>query len=314
MEGENAPQEAQGETPQAQTPVAATAETPAEAGGEQQSGQTQEQTAPNGYQGENFVEFTPDQQKRLNQLAKKAGKAERESGEWRTVAQQQAELIAELSKGQQQIVQHLQTNNYAEAEQQIISQQQQAFERGDLPTYNALNGKLIDLRVQKAIADKAPKELPKVVQQFQTQDVVEAAVQKGAISRDDATVYQEWANETDNYGNPLRPWVNERDARNLAAAAEGQAVFRNPAMAGKPFAEKLKEIDRRMGIQNRNQTGSGVIPSGNLTGNGKTSTVKMSSWAEDLAVKTSFAGKGKSRADHIEAYRKQMAEVKGARR
>lgn len=277
-------------------------------------GADQEKPA-NGYEGDNFVEFTPEQQKRLNQLAKKAGSAERESAELRKIAKEQYDVINELRNGQQQIVTHLQTTNYAEAESQLKVQKKAAFDKGDFDTYESIGEKLAELKIQKALAAKAPA--PQVVRQpgrpVSGNDVVEMAVNEGSITRNDAEAYKAWASEADAYGNPLRPWVNETDMRNTAAAIEGRAVFANPAYQNKSFADKLKEIDKRMGMQNK-VTGQGVMPAGNLTGSVKTSNVKLTPFQENIAVRTKFAGSGKSRNDHIEAYRKQVADVRSSKR
>lgn len=278
---------------------------------------TDNKIAPNGYEGSDFVEFTPEQQKRINVLTKKLGKFERESGEYRQIAKQQFDLINELRSGQQQIVTHLQSTNYTEVESQLKAQKKAAWEKGDLETYESASEKLADIKIERKLQEKEAKRQPQPQQVQQRgvsgDEIVERAVNQGAISRSDADVYNAWATEVDDSGNLVRPWVNERDGRNTAASAEGKAVFSNPALQNKPFSEKLKEIDRRMGVQQR-QANQSVMGSGNLTGNGKTSNVKMSPWAEDLAVKTQFAGKGKSRQDHIEAYRKQINETRSARR
>lgn len=268
----------------------------------------------NGYEGPNFVEFTPEQQKRINTLTKKSSLLERSIQERDDVLRQQSELINELRQGQGQIVDHLRQQNYGDAEAQLKSQRKSAWEKGDIDAVDSINDKLAEIKIQRKIQEAQPKQQP-VQPKVPTYaaDPVDAAVSRGEISRSDAEVFQAWQNETDMNGNLMRPWVNERDPRNMAAAAEGKAVFSNPSYQQKPFSERLKEIDRRMGLQQQ-QTNQGVLPSGNLTRGGKTSNIKLSSWAEDLAVKTKFAGSGKSRADHIEAYRAQMAEVRGARR
>lgn len=272
-------------------------------------------TTPNGYQGENFVEFTPEQQKRINTMTKKMSNLERSSNEWQTVAKQQYELINELRTGQAQIVNHLQSTNYVEAESQLKSQRKDAYARGDIEAVDQINDKLTDIKLARKTAEFQAKQQPvrPVQPNLSAPDPVETAVQQGTLSRNDAEAYNAWVNETDQNGNLVRPWTNERDPRNQSAAAYGKAVFSNPAYQNKPFAERLKEIDRNMGIANR-QGQQNVLSTGNLTGNTKNSNVKLSLYAESVAVKTKFAGPGKSNADHIEAYRKQMAEVRGAKR
>ena len=97
-----------------------------------------------------------------------------------------------------------------------------------------------------------------------------------------------------------------------AAAIEGQAVFNNPSFASKPFAEKLREIDRRMGVANKQATGSNVLSGGNLTRGNRANTIKLTPYQEKIAVKTKFAGPGKSSQEHLEAYKAQIAATRGA--
>lgn len=282
-----------------------------------ETSQPQEKSGDQKPEGWNQVDLTPEQQKRFNRVFKELKDYQRETNDLRGVAKQQFEIINELRAGQNQIVSHLQNTNYTDVENQIKTQKKQALDRGDMDAYDSFTEKLNDIKIERKLQEKQAKAQPQVQQQQQQPissiDVVENAVQKGAISRSDAEVYNAWANELDDTGNLIRPWVNERDMRNTTAAYEGRAVFSNPSMQNKPFADKLREIDKRMGLAQR-QANQSVMGAGNLTGNAKSSNVKMSPWAEDLAVKTQFAGKGKSRQDHIEAYRKQIAETKGARR
>lgn len=277
--------------------------------------ETPQEQPKEGYIGKNYVDFTPEQRKRVDALTKKASSAEQRVSEAMNVLKQQSDLINELRNGQTQIVNHLQTTNYADAEAQLKAQRKTAYDRGDLDAVDAANDRLADIKIARKTAEMQAKANPvrQVQQPNFSQDPVEVAVQQGAMSRSDADAYQAWISETDQSGNLVRPWTNERDGRNAAAAAEGKAVFSNPVYQNKPFAERLKEIDKRMGVANQ-KSQQGVMPAGNLTGNGKTSNIKLSSQAESLAIRTKFAGPGKSNADHIEAYRKQVADVRGAKR
>lgn len=268
---------------------------------------------PNGYEGSGYVDFSPEQLKRVNALTKKASTAEKRATEAMDVLKQQSELINELRNSQSQVITHLQNTNFSDAEAQLKTQRKQAYDRGDLDAVDAANDRLNEIKLQKLIQDKTSKApIVQAKQPIIHADPVEVAVQNGAISRNDAEAYDAWVNETDKNGNLVRPWTNEHDPRNISAAAEGKAVFSNPSYQNKPFADKLKEIDKRMGVASQ-QSGQGVLPAGNLTRGGKNSNIKLSPWAETIAVKTKFAGPGKSRDDHIEAYRKQIAETRGSR-
>lgn len=286
------------------------AETPAEPAQETQ--ETPQEPKPNGYQGDHFVEFTPEQQKRINDLSKKAGKAEREAAQLRDIAKQQFEIIEQIRRDQGTIVSHLQQGDFAKAEGLLKEQRLQAYNRGDLAAVDDINDKLTDLKFQRLKAE-IPKPQPQPQQRGQSgEDIVTRAVNQGAITHQDADVYRAWATETDEYGNLKRPWVNEGDHRNTAAAIEGQAVFNNPSYANKSFADKLKEIDRRMGVQNK-QAATNVLGS-NLTRQQKNNTIELTDYQKRVAVKTRFAGPGKSDQDHIEAWKAQIAREKGVRK
>lgn len=268
------------------------------------------------YEGKNFVDFTPEQLKRVNTLTKKASSAEQRVTQAMEVLRQQSELINELRNGQTQIVNHLQTTNYADAEAQLKVQRKTAYDRGDLDAVDAANDRLADIKIARKTAEMQAKTQPKqqpAQQPTFAQDPVEMAVQKGEMSRSDADAFRAWETETDQNGNLVRPWTLQHDGRNAAAGAEGRAVFSNPVYQNKPFAERLKEIDRRMGVSNQ-KVQQGVMPAGNLTGNSKTSNIRLSTNQENIAVKTKFAGPNKSNADHIEAYRKEVMAFRGARK
>lgn len=289
-------------------------DTSAETTNQTQEQSTEQNQTVNGYEGQNYVDFTPEQLKRVNALTKKASTAEQRASQAMQVLKEQSDLINELRNGQSQIVSHLQNTNYADVEAQLKNQRKEAYARGDIEAVDVANDRLLEIKLARETAKLQAKAQPaKPVQQQSYADPVDTAVQQGTMSRDDAEAYRAWVNETDNYGNSVRPWTNETDARNAAAAAEGKAVFSNPAYRNKPFAERLKEIDRRMGLTNQ-QSQQGVLPAGNLTRGGKNSNIKLSTYAENLAVKTKFAGPGKTNADHIEAYRKQISEVRGAKK
>lgn len=262
------------------------------------------------------VEFTSEQQARFNRMYGQVKGLERGLSERDSLLKQQSDLINELRQGQHQIVSHIQNDDFSRAEANVVQQQRDAYERGDLDGFNRATTQLSKMAAQRAIAEQQVKPQPQAQQSqpVSGMDVVNQAVQSGDITYADADAFRAWANEIDTYGNLKRPWVNVSDIRGTAAAIEGSAVFNNPAFINKPFAAKLAEIDKRMGLANQ-QAGQAVMPSGvNLTRNPKPSNIKLSPFQEKIAVRTKFAGSGKSNAEHLEAYRKQVAEVKGARK
>lgn len=265
---------------------------------------------------DNKVEFTPEQQKRFNQVFAKASKAERELGEFKEIASQQAQVLSDLQRGQQTIVNHIQETNYVDTENSLKQQRQAAYAKGDFGTVDAINDRLNDLRVEKKFSERSKPVLQNnIVQQpaISGEDIINTSVRTGAISPQDAEAYRSWANELDENGSFIRPWVNEHDMRGSTAAIEGRAVFANQSYANMTFAQKLMEIDKRMGVKPKMSQQLGVLPSGNLTRGGKNSNIQLSPEIEKVAIRSKFAGPGKSNQEHIDAYRKQLSAYrKGA--
>lgn len=291
--------------PAPEAPVTETQETP------QTEQPSNGEGKPEGFDPVDVRTATPEQiEARINRLYGNVKKNEKDAREARQANEILIARFQELANNQQQIVTHLQSTDYVEAENTLRQQQRTAWDKGDLETYHAATEKLVEVKAQKAVAardarqQKPNENRPQMVSRaVSATDAVNMAVQNGEINDSEANIYRAWAGETDPYGNPKRPWVNETDIRNSTAAYEGAAVFNNPAFANKTFVEKLREVDRRMGLQTQTQQGSNVLPAGNLTGQRKTSNVKLSQMEETIAVKTKFGGsKAKSDEDHKTAY------------
>ncbi len=125
--------------------------------------------------------------------------------------------------------------------------------------------------------------------------------------------------QTDSSGNLMRPWTQQNHPNNYAAAKEADAVFNSPLFEGKSMAEKLREVDKRMGIQPVQQGGQNVLGAGNLTRGKPNGNIKLDPKIEDIAVKTKFAGRDPKLTpqDHINAWAKAVAKSQpkqGARR
>lgn len=259
------------------------------------------------------VDFTPDQQKRFDRVYKQLKDHERNIKEYRDLAREQAEAIAYLQSSQMQIAGHMVEDKFAQREQQLTAEQKSAFESGDLDKYNKATRELgkLDIQREQAQQQKQPQQRqPNVPQQYSANDVVDKAIQEGEISAQEANEYRAWSQERDEYGDVKRPWTMKADENALRV---GAAVFSSPAFSHKSFNEKLMEIDRLMGVQTK-QTQQSVMPSGtNLTRPNKLSNIKLSPEIEMVAVRTKFAGPGKSDAEHIEAWKKQAAKAKGGR-
>lgn len=282
---------------------------------------------PDGFDPVDVKTATPEQiEARMNRLygnMKRYETAARKVPELEQANQILADQIRSINETQSKVINHLHITDYQEAEQSLKAQRQEAWKSGNSQLYDDINDKLRDLTMKRATAEMEAKFKPQqIIQQPQMRPVngeavIDLAVKQGAVTSDEATVYRSWMGETDDSGTPKRPWVSENDPRNMAAASEGRAVFNNPVYSHLTFAQKLQEIDRRMGVKMATPQGQNVLPSGNLTRSVKNNNIKLTDYEAKIAEKTKFGGpKAKSNADHHEAYRqaKIKSQQKGASR
>lgn len=267
------------------------------------------------------VEFTPAQLERFNRVY---GNMKRYEGKFKEQEQANhilADQLRQVMDGQQQIVSHLQVSDFQEAEGRLAADRDAAWTKGDVNAFNAANDKLHEIKTQRLLAAQQQKNQPKPqVQQQRGVDgerIVNGALDKGSLDSAEANIARSWMAETDQSGSLKRPWTQQTDPRNYSAALEAQAVFNSPLYADKSMVDKLREVDRRMGIQTQQQGGQSVLPAGNLTRPSKTNNIKLSPEIEKLAIRTKFGGpKAKSDQDHIEAWKRAVtkSQSKGATR
>lgn len=274
------------------------------------------------------VELPPEAQKRFDRVYGNMKRYETDAKELREINQQLINTVQNLYQGQQQIVSHLQVSDFQEAEQRLSSERDAAWHKGDIKAYNSASDQLSELKIRKNLAERErtaqPKQTPQqqpVQQQGMSGDrIVNRALEQNELTSVDANIARAWMSETDQTGNLKRSWTQQNDPRNYAAALEGQAVFNSPVWSDKPIADKLREIDRRMGIQQAQAAGGqNVMPGGNLTRGKPANTIKLDPKIEDVAVKTKFAGRDPKLTpqDHINAWQKAVAKSQpkqGARR
>ena len=183
-------------------------------GSQQQQTETTSEGKPEGWQ---QVDFSPEQQARFNRVFRELKDYQRETFELRDIAKQQFDVIEQLKQGQNQIVSHIQNNDFDKAENILKNQRREAYERGDLAAVDEVNDRLSEIKIQRKLSDLTEKaKQQNALKQQQTQqiqqrpvsgdDIVTHAVRTGAITLSDADVYKAWAGETDQYGNLLRPW------------------------------------------------------------------------------------------------------------
>lgn len=272
------------------------------------------------------VEFTPEQQERVNRLYGNMKRYETKAQQLEQANQILLERYNELNGTTQQIVSHIQSTDYQEAESTLRTQMKAAWDRGDLDGYHFANEKLLDVKTQKALADRDSRQKPQQKQQVEPNraisatEALEISVQKGETPPDEANILRAYFSETDEGGLLKRPWVNAQDMRNTQAARIAAVVFdpNHPVFGAKPLRDKLTEIDRQMGVVNRAPSGQAVLGGGNLTRPVKANKVELSQTERDIALKTRFAATNPkltpqqkaalTDADHLEAYK--QAKVK----
>lgn len=287
---------------------------------ESHSETTQESSSDGKPSGFDRVEFTPEQQARIDRIYGNMKRYEGDATELKQQNQALMKSLEQLYQSQNQIVSHIQTNDYQEAEKNLQAQRENAWKNGDLDGYHKANDAMVDIRTRKALAEgqkNQPKPPAQQSQNVSGERLVNTAIDKGEINSVDANIAKAWMSETDTVGNLKRGWTQASDPRNYAAALEAQAVFNSPLYADKSMADKLREIDKRMGLQVPQPSGQNVLGAGNLTRGGKNNNIKLTDVERTIAVRTKFGGsKAKSDEDHAQAYlqAKIKSQPKGASR
>lgn len=266
---------------------------------------------PAGYDPVDPATSSPEQvQERLNYLYGQVKHSDREKKEMRNILREQSELLSQLSASQNAVVDHLQNKNITETESSLKQQMQAAWEKGDNNLYFQIQDKLDDLRIDKKMAARQKTE----PQQSQPRNAVQYAEQAqgtGELTQAEFDTTKAWQDETDNNGNLVRPWAFGTDSNHRAALEEARAVFNNPRFANLSYEAKLQEVDKRMGTSVR--TGGQQVMGANLTTPTKQTKLTLTPKQQEIALKTKYAGSGKTDAEHLEAYRKQVATLKQRR-
>lgn len=272
------------------------------------------------------VEFTPEQKARVDRIYGNMKRYETKAQEMERLNVDLIQRMAALETNTSQIVNHIQTSDFKDAETRLVADRQKAWNDGKIDDFNRANDQLLEIKAKKIVSESLPKpspvEQPKNNgymngQRMPVTDAVQHALERGEIEPQDATIFKSWESQADDTGMKIRPWTDPNHPMNGAAAIEGRAVFENPAFKNKTFAQKLQEIDRRMGIQNQSSQNNAVLGAGNLTRGGRVPKVELSPQIERMAIRTKFGGpKAKSEADHVEAYRQAMirSQQKGGRK
>ena len=262
----------------------------------------------------------------LSRLMKKnESKYEGRLSERDNLLAQQAKIIEELQSGVGMVVDHLQDKSLNDAESRIMERLETAHEAGDTKAYLAAQRDLIKLENKKTLLEERKAAAPKQERQVQQQlprnasSVANDAATEGAISSEDAVMIKAAQDETDDYGNLLRPWAHastadpKDDPEFIRSVVNAQVIWQNPKF--RTTEQKIAELDRIMGTR-KTSAGQSVM-GGSLTSQRRNGKITLTPNQERIAVRTKFGGsKAKSDSDHIEAYRKQVADYnakKGAR-
>ena len=303
--------------------------------------QTQETAAKESYQGPVDLSTLPDDirapiEARFSTLTRKMGNQERkytgELSEWRKIAEEQSKVIEELQSGMGMVVDHLQGKSLSERETALTHELTRAHETGDVPAFIKANNDMQRLQAEKLQSEQRQKQQPKKERTQAAQngqhyksagEIAAASEGDGELTSDDARAITAWQSERDASGVTLRPWSQSRtpdkpldDARYRRAVTVSAEVFDDDPDSGNPFAgksvaEKLAEVDRRMGVQKPASQQS--VLGGSLTNRSKSQTLALSPQAENIAVRMKLGGPKASREQHIKAYRDQLNEIKGTR-
>lgn len=251
-------------------------------------------------------------EKRINYLYKQFRTTNETANQYKDIAEQQSRVIAALQADTGAIVNHLQERTFNDTEAQVRAQMQSALDIGDMSAFNIANEKLIDIKLQKAQIKKpaaAPRQ-PTQQQQPQYQP-------SNPVQTEELRIVEAWQDETDEAGNPIRPWANN-NGNNAAEYAEAEAqmaiILTNPKYKSLSIDKKLEILDQRMGLSKKSNNGQTVMGA-NLTQQKKSGRVTLSPKMQEIAIRTKFGGsKAKSDSDHIEAYRKQLETVQSKKR
>lgn len=255
---------------------------------------------------------------RLDFLYGKVKKTEREQGEWRRLAADQAAVIEELRQATGQVVNHLTQKSFTDSSAELEDQMMTALQTGDTKSYLTAQNKLIDLKTQQRLAEQ--QRLTSPVKKQQIPNTASQIAAQGGMDYNEQSTIDAWQGERDEHGSNLRPWAQNSGSEDnpdpdyIKAVLVARNIFTNDSTAHWTINQKLAEIDKRMGVKKTG--GAQNVMGGGLTSKPKTGRITLSPQVEKMAIRTKFGGpKAKSDAEHIEAYRKQIEKVrsKGAR-
>lgn len=220
------------------------------------------------------VEFTtPEQQKKFNDVYKQMKMSDGRN-------KMQAEMLSKAMDKISELESRFQQTDHAEAERILTSRLKEAREAGDEEKADKILQEIIDFRVDSKLRPKPE------------------AVKKPAELDPDVRAVVQFAQETDDSGNPLRPWIsdNHPQHQNAMKLAGAVAMQVNAELGYVDVGEVMHRMDDAMkakpkvAVNNGNGNSRAADPMrGNLTNTPAKGKMKLSpqelAAAQKLGVK-----------------------------
>lgn len=254
---------------------------------------------------------------RFGYFFKQVKEQKRALGEYRGIAQQQSQLIEDLRSGVGMVVDHLETRSAQETESSLRQKMQDAFDSGDNKAYVAAQQELSKYWLDQGLKKQQPQQVQKPQGRTSASSMAQEGVQDGDISPQDAQLIDAWQNESNERGEPLRPWAQTEDPSKPSPDFVKALFVANRFVEDNPGANSqqvLAHVDKEMGTKSRQQ--SQTVMGGRLTTPSKNQRMTLSTKQQEIAVRTKFGSKdgAKSEAEYIAAYRKQIEKVQSTKR
>jgi len=214
-------------------------------------------------------------------------------------------------------------SQYENAEATLVARLKEASERGDDNAQALLFKQLADLTAEKKLKEvmiQAQKNQPRQPQNpANAQAYANQAYQNGELDVGERDYVVSWQSETDESGQPLRPWAFSTDPRHHRALGYAKQIFADPEFQSYTIEEKMAELDRLMNAKPQQQqrptaAARATIPQAmrqQSSPNGN--VVRLTEQEKRVAIMLKSGGvNAKSDSDHIKAYAMQKSAIEKA--
>lgn len=211
------------------------------------------------------VEFNPEQQKKFNDLYKQVKKSDSRNQMLLQAMEEQNKVIEELKARFNQ-------TDYAEAERVLKDRLRDARAEGDEAKADQILSELIDFKAESKIRQYTKPEKPKQQQQYDPD--IQAVVKM--------------AEETDDRGNLIRPWIaqDHPQHRNAMKFATIAAMEVDSELGYVDIPEVMRRIDKAMNKPRPSGNSRAPDPmGGNLTSSAPRSKVNLSPKESEILAK-----------------------------